>query len=329
MYYERYSAAERSYDIRSEWKLELITVHVTKSSSRIQNLADKQLRKLVASLNSLHEGGLAIPLLMICGERAIRPLKDILLYGELGDLYIPRPHVVWALAELGARDVLLEYLALEKEISDPVLRHAEDIVKNTAARALAAWCGEDVSSALLKKLSVRRLPGAIDTLGNFRRPELLPHYILALEDNSCRQSAEEAIAKLGGQAHVASIEAVRTPHPSAPAETPSSVCRRRSALRLLSQLRLSRPDWHELALALHDRDPEISVRAGFVALLAAEPEDKHCAVRRLLEVLPEANDLLQREIESSLLMHFASDQDAIAEEIGRRQLPAKEKSSRD
>ncbi len=61
----------------------------------------------------------------------------------------------------------------------------------------------------------------------------------------------------------------------------------------------------------------------------AEPEDKHCAVRRLLQVLPEANDLLQREIESGLLMHFASDQDAIAEEIARRQLPAKEKSSRD
>ncbi len=182
----------------------------------------------------------------------------------------------------GARDVLLEYLALEKQIADPVVRHAEDIVENTAARALAAWCSEDVVNALVKKLPMRRLPAAIETLGNFRRPELLPHYILALEDDSCRHSVEEAIAKLGEQAHAALIEATRTPHPSATAETPSSVCQRRSALRLLSHLRLSRPDWRELALALHERDPEISVRAGFVALLAAEPEDKHCAVRRLL-----------------------------------------------
>ncbi len=301
----------------------------TKSGRRVRNLANNQLRQLVASLNSLHEGGCGIPLLMICGERAVRPLRDILLYREIDGLSIPRPQVVWALAELGARDVLLEYLALEKQIADPVVRHAEAIVKNTAARALAAWYSEDVSSALLKKLSVRRLPGGIETLGDFRRTELLPHYILALEDDSCRHSAEEGIAQLGEEALVALIEAARTPHPSATAETPSSVCRRRSALWLLSHLRLSRPDWHELALALHDRDPEISVRAGFVALLAAEPEDKHCAVRRLLQVLPEANDLLQREIESSLLMHFASDQDAIAEEIARRQLLAKEKRSRD
>ncbi len=237
-------------------------MRVTKSSRRVRNLADEQLRKLVASLNSLHEGELAIPLLMICGERAIRTLRDILLYGELGDPSIPRPQVVWALAELGAWDVLLEYLTLEQQIADPVVRWAEAIVENTAARALAAWCGEDVVNALAKKLSMRSLPGAVEMLGNFRRPELLPHYILALEDDSCRHSAEEAIAKLGEQAHMALMEAARTPHPSGADETLSSVCRRRSALRLLSHLRLSQPDWHELALALHDRDPEISARAG-------------------------------------------------------------------
>jgi hypothetical protein len=307
-------------------------VHITKSSGGVQKLADKQLRKLVASLNSLHQGGADIPLLMICGERAIRPLRDILLhglYGDVGSLSIPLPQVVWALAELGARDVLLEYLAMEKDIADPVVCQAEDTVENTAARALAAWHSEDVSSALLKKLSARPLAGVIETLGNFRRPEPLPHYILSLEDDSCRHSAEEAIAKLGEQAHAALIKAAGTPHPSATAETPSSVCRRRSALRLLSDLRLSPPDWQELAPALHDRDPEISVRAGFFALLAADPEDKDCALRRLLEVLPEANHSLQREIESRLLRHFASDQDARAEEIARRPLPAKEKSSRD
>jgi hypothetical protein len=144
------SAAEGSYKIRSEWKSELVTVSVTKSSG-LRNLANNQLRKLVASLNSLHEGGLGIPLLLICGERAIRPLRDILLYGDVGGLSIPRPQVVWALAELGARDVLLEYLAIEKDIADPVVWQAEAIVENTAARALAAWHREDVSSALLKE----------------------------------------------------------------------------------------------------------------------------------------------------------------------------------
>ncbi len=126
-------------------------MRVTKSSRRVRNLANNQLRKLVASLNSLHEGGCGIPLLMICGERAIRPLRDILLYREIDGISIPRPQVVWALAELGARDVLLEYLAMEEDIADPIVREAEDAVKNTAARALAEWGNEDVVSALLRK----------------------------------------------------------------------------------------------------------------------------------------------------------------------------------
>ena len=129
----------------------MIRVRVTKSRGGVRNLATNQLRKLIASLNSLHEGGLGIPLLMICGERAIRPLRDILLYGEAGGISIPRPQVVWALAELGARDVLLEYLTMKKDIADPVVWRAEAIVEKTAARALAAWCSEDVVSALLKK----------------------------------------------------------------------------------------------------------------------------------------------------------------------------------
>ena len=131
----------------------MITVRITKSRRKVRNLADEQLRKLVASLNSLHEGGPCIPLLIICGERAIRPLRDILLYGEIDGLTLARPQVVWALAELGARDVLLEYLAMYEDIADPIVRQAEDedVVKNAAARALAAWGSEDVVSALLKK----------------------------------------------------------------------------------------------------------------------------------------------------------------------------------
>jgi HEAT repeat protein len=75
------------------------------------------------------------------------------LYGEIDGLTLARPQVVWALAELGARDVLLEYLAMYEDIADPIVRQAEDedVVKNTAARALAAWGSEDVVSALLRK----------------------------------------------------------------------------------------------------------------------------------------------------------------------------------
>ncbi len=121
-------------------------MNVMKRGREVRRLADKQLRKLVASLNSIHEGRIAIPMLMICGERAIQPLREILLYGVVEGLSIPRLQVVWALAELGARGVLLEYLAVDKEVNDPILRGEEDVVKNAATSALAAWCEQDVPS---------------------------------------------------------------------------------------------------------------------------------------------------------------------------------------
>lgn len=105
----------------------------------VRNLSNGPLEKLVASLNALHEGKLAIPLLFIAAERAIRPLRDILLHGSVDGSRIPRPQVVWALAELGAREALLEYLANPRDFRDPVLQQAEEAVRATAVCALAAW----------------------------------------------------------------------------------------------------------------------------------------------------------------------------------------------
>lgn len=299
------------------------------SGGRLQNLSDEQLNRLVESLNSLHEGELSIPILVACGERAIRPLRDFLLYGRLGSIFIPRQRVVWALAELGAKDVLLEYLAVEKHIADPVVRQGEEAVENTAARALAAWHSDDVFRVLLRKLSFRHLPGVIETLGRFRRPEPLPYYILALEDDICRRSAEEAIGELGDEALSALVDAARTPDPSGNYESPSSRNRRRSALRLLSKLHLSVMDWHSLASLLYDQNPEIAARAGSFALAVADKEDKQRAVRRLIEVLPKADWLLQGEIEAWLCRCSAIAQRNVAEEITRRQSASHEVQAQD
>jgi hypothetical protein len=309
--------------------LALSTMHTTNSGARFQSLSDEQLKRLAESLNSLYEGELSIPLLVACGERAIRPLRDFLLHGRAGSIFIPRQRVVWALAELGAKDVLLEYLAAEKDIADPVVRQGEEAVENTAARALAAWHSDDVFGALLQRLSTRPLPGVIETLGQFRRSEPLPHYMLALEDDLCRRSAIEALGKLGAKALPALVDAARTPDPTCIEESPSSILRRRSALRLLSNLRLSPTDWQKLAPILYDRDPEIAARAGSVALAFADREDKQRAVSRLIEVLPGVDWLLQGEIEAWLCQSSRIAQRAVAKEIARRQSAPREVQAKD
>lgn len=105
----------------------------------VRTLSNGPLQKLVASLNAVHEGKLAIPLLFIAGERAIRPLRDILLHGSVDGSGIRGPQVVWALAELGARAVLFEYLANPRYFRDPDLQQAEEATRETAVLALRAW----------------------------------------------------------------------------------------------------------------------------------------------------------------------------------------------
>lgn len=283
-----------------------------------QDLSDEEIQRLVESLNSLHEGELGVAMLVACGERATPLLRQFLLHGKPSGIFVPRQRAVRALVGLGAKDVLLEYLVFERHIADPVAAHGEEGVRNTAARALAAWHSDDVYDGLLRALRRRRLPGLIETLGEFERPEAVPDLVTALEDDFCRSAAEEALSKVGEAAHSALIEAARTPDPSGTGERPSSRSRRRCALRLLRRLRLLPEDWQKLAALLRDSDAEIAARAGSIALAVADEPDKKLAVRRLIEVLPTADWLVQGEIQNWLEEHLEIAQASIHEEIERR-----------
>lgn len=139
-----------------------------------QNLFKEEIQGLVDSLNSLHEGELGVDMLVACGEGAVEPLRRFLFEGKPSGIFIPRQRAVRALAELGAKQVLLEYLASDAHIADPVAAHGEEAVKNTAARALGAWRTDDVYEALHLLLRKKLLLGAIEVLGDFQRPEAVP-----------------------------------------------------------------------------------------------------------------------------------------------------------
>jgi hypothetical protein len=291
-----------------------------KSGQAFRDLPDEEIEALVQSLNSLHEGELGIDMLVACGERAIGPLRRFLLHGKPSGIFLPKQRAVKALAELGAKQVLLDYLEFDEPIPDPIAAHGEEAVKNTAARALCAWHTEDVYQALLRTLRRRRLLGVIEALGEFPgRSEAVPELVAALEDDFCRSSAEDVLRKLGDVAHFAFIDAARTPNPSGARETPSSRSRRRAALRLLESLRLLVEDWRKVAALLHDSDPEIAARAAAIALNLADRPNQELAVKKMIEVLPAADWLLQGEIQGWLETHLDVALPGINKEIERRQ----------
>jgi len=279
---------------------------------------DGEISSYMEKLNSLKEGEGAVAKLIACGRSAIEPLRQYLLEGRPSVVYHSRRWAVEALAALGAKDVLLEYLKQKKDIADPALRLGEEAVESAAARELIRWPGEEVYQVLLGIAQERCLPGALEALGEFKRPEAVPHLVKALEDDVCRRAAEDALRKIGPPAQPDLIRAAVTPWPSRDAENPLSYLRRRSAVRLLEEMRVTAYQWRLLRPLLNDTNAEILVAAFKIAATVAAAKDTALAGRRLLKALKNADWSVKSEIENALVIFFDAVRAIVEGEIARR-----------
>lgn len=279
---------------------------------------DVEIAGLVADLESVHGGELTAAALVGVGPRAVPFVRDFLLNGSPRSVYQPRQRAVEILGELGAKDALITYLLEEREIQDAVVRHAEDAVKSTAGRALACWKTEDVFAALWHVACRKNLPGVVEGLGEFRRPEISGYFVSALGDSGCRVEAREALRKLGEKARVTVLSAALTPQPSTEEESPSSRIRRREAVRLLAEWKLPVHDWEKVRPLLDEPDPEINVHAAEIALAIATGADRKAAVRRLIAGLEAGDGFLQLEADGILRRHYTQVRPSIDAEIAAR-----------
>jgi HEAT repeat protein len=279
---------------------------------------DAKIGSYIGELNSLKEGEGAVAKLIACGRLAIEPLRQYLLEGRPSAVYHSRRWAVEALAGLGAKDVLLEYLKQKKDIADPAVRMGEEAVESAAARELIRWPWEEVSPVLLGIAEERRLPGAWEALGEFKRPEAAPHLVKALEDDVSRRFAEDALRKIGPPAEPDLIRAAVSPWPSRDAENPSSLLRRRSAVRLLEEMRVTAYQWRLLRPLLNDTNAEILVAAFKIAGTVAAAKDTALAGRRLLKALKNADWSVKSEIENALVIFFDAVRAIVEGEIARR-----------
>lgn len=158
---------------------------------------------------------------------------------------------------------------------------------STALRALRGSYPEPVFAVLLLRADERRLAGAIDALGRYRRAEALPAIVVALGDDLARPAAEAAIRAFGASAWPHLVEAANQRALEGDAETESSRRRRRSALTLLLETGGSGmvPPTTRRQL-VHDDDPAIAVLGCRLALECGDDEEKRSAVQRLIELLP-------------------------------------------
>lgn len=269
-------------------------------------------------LNSLVDGPQASMRLVGFGAAAIAPLKHFLFSGAPHGVFQPRQWVVEALGALEAKDVLFEYLARDDHISDPVVRHGEDAVRNTAARLIARWKTDKVFQLLLSLTDKRVLPGVIWGLGEFRRAEALPRLEQALEDDVARPAAEEAFVKFGVTAAGTLVSAATRRIMNEDEEVPSSLLRRRSAAKILSETGLGNSFWPRLLPLLNESDPELVVHAAKLSVVVGSELDKKLAVSALLRILPYAPWYVREDGAGCLNALYYLGENLVEQEIARR-----------
>lgn len=225
---------------------------------------------------------------------------------------LPRQRVVRVLGELRAFAVLAGYLQREKAIADPELRLAEEAVENTAARELGRNESEAAFGTLLAVAEKRRLPGPIESLARFRRDEAVPVLVAALESDFCRNAAAEGIRLVRAAAMPHLIESVRSPEPSRVQKSPTSMRRRRAALRLIAEDDTEARVWPSLKFLLHETDEWLQATA---AEIAFEVEPLDVLVRILLKHLTSDDWVLVDEIAQFLRHHLNEVKSVIDEEL--------------
>jgi hypothetical protein len=290
--------------------------------------SETELRELMQALHSLPSGKLAASALLGHGARAIAPLREYLLHGRPRGIFQPRQLAVETLAELGAKDVLIEYLQTAKPIADPVVRFGEDAVISTAARALSRWPSEEVY-VLLRGLSRERYwPGVVESLGQFERPQDLPYFLSALGEDRCADAADAAIRALGAAALDPLIVAARFPDLAAGQEIPTSLRRRRRIMRILPDLPGVAERWRDLRPLLHEPDPETAIAVAGLALQLGSPDERPLAARRLIDLLSVGDWFPRAQARAQLVAHFAAARQELELEIARRSaVPTRERAA--
>lgn len=277
-----------------------------------------EVHRLIRELESLCRGEEAVEFLVGLGPVAIKPLSELLLEGKPSKVFQPRLWAVKALVRLGARDVLIAYLFREKAIADPEERFGEEAVESAAARFLAAWPDEDMRRLLLELSERRMLVGLIDALAEFKTKEAIPYFERALEDDFYRSAEESAFLRLGALASDALTQSAVTPRPGPFTETPGSLQRRRSAVRLLNSIGISAAHWQVLRSLLQETDAELVVEAVKMGIGFASEEDRRLMARRLIGFLSSTPWHLGKDIEKRLVALKREAAGEIEKEIARR-----------
>jgi HEAT repeat protein len=196
-------------------------------------------RALVNRLNQLHEGWKVQCELIALGQEAVVPLVRLLLSPPSIFPQLRR----WAAEALGiiggdqALEGLCKVLSYHDVIAaDPVVRLAEETVRNCAAEQLERLGDPRAIAPLLLALRRQPLAAAAQALASLAVDAAIPVIIQHLEDDFVRDRMASALLAFGPKIADPLIATLHRRRASEDVETPGSIGRRAAAASLLGEL---------------------------------------------------------------------------------------------
>lgn len=240
------------------------------------------LEDLAAGLDDLSRNREALTLLILQGERAVPVLAEVLL-GPPASIPDARCLAAAGLGTIGgeaAASALIRALTLhEVRQFDPILRLAEEAVRNRAAEQLGKLGDRRAVEPLLYALAHEGVREAMGALARFREERAIPHIVRRMEDPCDRAAAADALLTFGRAAVPALAETLTERRPSATDEAPGSLERRAEAARLLGIVG-DRSLVPQLCACLDDPAAAVQLEAGLalVAVAGTDAPDRALAV---------------------------------------------------
>lgn len=232
-------------------------------------------------LRSFHDGDAALLEVVGLGPSAIPGLRNLLFTREPSGLFQARCRAVEALALLKGFSVLADFLRLRRDPPDPVERLGEDAVKSAAGRALARLREPWVYELLLELARQRPLLGILAGVGSFLHDDSIPIFVDALGEDDLRLTAHGVLRSFGKPACPALIAAALDRDKSQHAESESHLRKRRSALVLLLDSKISRRSWPKLRELMDDHDLQVALLACELCLEIGSAQDRTKLCHRL------------------------------------------------
>ncbi len=240
------------------------------------------LEDLAAGLDDLSRNREALVLLILQGERAIPVLAEVLL-GPPSSIPEPRCLAAEGLGAIGggeAVSMLIRALTLHDiRRLDPVLRLAEDAVRNRAAEQLGKIGDPRAVEPLLYALAHEGVRETMGALARFKEERAMPHIVRRLEDPCGRAAAADALLAFGRVAVPVLAATMGERRPSHEDEAPMSIERRAEAGRLLGII--GEPSIvPQLCSCLDDPAAAVQLEAGLAlaTLMARDTPDRALAI---------------------------------------------------